>query len=402
MAHALRFVFRLFSFALFLFAFSGIAQERVEKEWTFLVYLNGHNNLDGYGLKNINQMETVGSSDKLNIVVQWASNKNPDTKRLYIERDEDIQNTTSPVIESLPRVDMGSYHSLVDFVKWAHIHYPAKHYFIDIWNHGSGWQRDVSGVVRDISNDDHTGNVIKTEQLGIAFSKISKIIGKKIDVVGMDACLMAMIEVAAEFSDYSDYFIASQEVIPAAGWPYDRIFSRWEENRSEGTEALLKMMTREYADFYEANPMLGSIKVSLSSVNLKKLNSVFTSVKNLSNGILSLPESEAVQLHGAIQKTTSFYMSEYGDFLDFLANYKPWDNTGALDPILGKLKSSISEAIVSNDNAQKDAKATGLSLWLPWNSYDLTEDLKRYEGLRFDKLTKWSKVIRLIFKKETI
>jgi hypothetical protein len=95
-------------------------------------------------------------------------------------------------------------------------------------------------------------------------------------------------------------------------------------------------------------------------------------------------------------------MSEYGDFLDFLANYKPWDNTGALDPILGKLKSSISEAIVSNDNAQKDAKATGLSLWLPWNSYDLTEDLKRYEGLRFDKLTKWSKVIRLIFKKETI
>lgn len=402
MAQALRFGFRLFSFAFFVFTSIGVAQVPAEKEWTFLVFLNGHNNLDSYGLKNINQMETVGSSDQLNIVVQWASNKNSDTRRLYIERDEDLQKTTSPVIESLPRVDMGDYRSLVDFVKWAHIHYPAKHYFIDIWNHGSGWQRNKGEILRDISNDDHTGNSIKTEQLGTAFSQISRIIGKKIDIVGMDACLMAMIEVAAEFSESADYFIASQEVIPAAGWPYDRIFGLWEDTRNEGTESLLKMMTREYADFYEENPMLGSIKVSLSSVDLKKMNAVFKEVKTLTKGILSLPESEAVQLHGAIQKTTSFYVSEYGDFLDFIANYRPWDSSGAIEKILEKLKSSLKNTIVSNDVAQKDSKATGVSLWLPWNSYDLTQDLKRYEGLRFDKLTNWSKVIRLIFKQETV
>ena len=56
-------------------------KSKAEKEWTFLLYLNGNNNLDSFGKLNINQMEAAGSSDAVNLVVQWASLANRDTRR---------------------------------------------------------------------------------------------------------------------------------------------------------------------------------------------------------------------------------------------------------------------------------------------------------------------------------
>src|SRR5687768_5808271 len=55
-----------------------------KKEWTFLIFLNGNNNLDRYGTLNLNQIEKVGSTDKINVVVQWASYSTGTVKRLYM------------------------------------------------------------------------------------------------------------------------------------------------------------------------------------------------------------------------------------------------------------------------------------------------------------------------------
>jgi len=42
------------------------------KEWTIMVFINGKNNLEQYGLKDVNEMEMVGSGDKVNVVVELA------------------------------------------------------------------------------------------------------------------------------------------------------------------------------------------------------------------------------------------------------------------------------------------------------------------------------------------
>ena len=36
-------------------------------------------------------------------------------------------------------------------------------------------------------------------------------LGRPVDIVGYDACMMAMAEVAAEFSDSVDYLVASEK-----------------------------------------------------------------------------------------------------------------------------------------------------------------------------------------------
>src|SRR5690242_17620652 len=40
-------------------------------DWTVMVYMNGDNNLEPFALENFNDMAKVGSSDRINIIVQF-------------------------------------------------------------------------------------------------------------------------------------------------------------------------------------------------------------------------------------------------------------------------------------------------------------------------------------------
>jgi hypothetical protein len=55
----------------------------------------------------------------------------------------------------------------------------------------------------------------------------AKIIGHKVDVIGFDACLMAMVEVGHELTNSVNVMIGSEETEPARGWPYDLMMARW-------------------------------------------------------------------------------------------------------------------------------------------------------------------------------
>ena len=69
-----------------------------EKEWTILVFINGDNNLEGAGIDDINEMEKVGSTDDVNIIVEIDRTSGYDysngdwttTRRYYITKDSDL------------------------------------------------------------------------------------------------------------------------------------------------------------------------------------------------------------------------------------------------------------------------------------------------------------------------
>src|SRR3990167_3912059 len=83
------------------FTMAHADQTPAKKKWTFMIFLNGNNNLDHFGEANIKSMEKVGSNDDVNIVVQWASYKSRKVTRLYIQKSSDGSKVTSPVIEDL-------------------------------------------------------------------------------------------------------------------------------------------------------------------------------------------------------------------------------------------------------------------------------------------------------------
>lgn len=382
----------LFSF-LFAFSVASIAQAEAtpaaQKEWTFLLFLNGHNNLDSFGAFNINQMEEVGSNDQINMVVQWASLKNKQTKRLYVTRDQDTDNVTSKAIETMDPVDMGDYNQLIEFVRWGVQKYPAKRYMIAVWNHGNGWHLTKNGQMnaRDISYDDLTDNKITTEQLGIAMAKAAEIIGHKVDIYGSDACLMAMAEVAAEMKDSVQYFVGSQETEPGFGWPYSTWMKRWVNDSTPTAAEVSTYLTQEYKKAYSGG-IYGNQDVTLSAWRMDKFEAFETAMKSFNTALTNLSPTELNLAKDVVLETQEFYSSDYKDIYDF-AMKLGMARTGVDVGILSGVKEAVSALVIDNQASAYYTGAFGVSVWMPIHAWELNEHKARYENLKFNQATGW-------------
>lgn len=378
------------------------AQNKEMKEWTFLVYLNGNNSLDRFGPINIKQMEKVGSSDQLNIVVQWASMSFDKTKRLYVTKSNDAQNVTSPIIEEPGQIDMGDYNSLVDFIKWGAEHYPAKHYMVDVWNHGGGWHNITridakSGGIKptDISWDDRTGNVITTEQLGAALSDAAKIIGHKVDVYASDACLMAMAEVGAEIKNGVQVMVGSEEVEPGEGWPYDDFLAAWSQAPKSSPAEVGKILSHTYLAAYSGG-QYGNKDVTMSAIDLTKMDLINANMKAFAEDMKALDPTKRALVLKTAQDTQKYYDDDYKDLTDFLARLEKSDlNIRA--SVLTNLKDAIKQSVIANDVSGGYADSHGLAFWLPEDKGTYEQYSKRYSGLQFNKDTNWNDVLSTLY-----
>ncbi|MBW1675421.1 MAG: hypothetical protein JRF30_01090 [Deltaproteobacteria bacterium] len=68
--------------------------------------------------------------------------------------------------------------------------------------------------------DDTSGDALDNQELKNVLSGVSQRIGRKIDILGLDACLMNMIEVAYQLKDCVQVMVGSEEEEPFDGWPY--------------------------------------------------------------------------------------------------------------------------------------------------------------------------------------
>lgn len=206
-----------------------------EKEWTVLVYMAGDNDLEPYLVNNLIALEKVGSNDGVNVVVELDRGEKPrspvtkwkGSRRLLIQKSDDNARVASPVVQELGPVNMADPGHLSDFIQWGMKNYPARHYMVIINDHGYGFM----GAADDKGNKDtmnlkemHQGfdSALKGIQNTVTegVKDAAQATGRKIDVIGFDACLMSMVEVGYELKDHADLMVASQEVIGSGGWPY--------------------------------------------------------------------------------------------------------------------------------------------------------------------------------------
>lgn len=367
------------------------------KEWALLVFLNGHNNLDEFGSLNINQMETVGSNEDMHVVVQWASLKNATTKRLYIEKDSSKSKINSPVVQELPRVDMGDYRSLVEFVSWAAKEYPARHYFVDVWNHGDGWMRRSPETLRSISGDDLTGHSISTAQLGTALQQISREIGHPVDIFGADACLMSMVEVMAEISDSTETFVGSEETEPGSGWPYDRFLIEWNRKHPTSSHEIATILAKEYVASYQGN-FLKPGDVTLSVIDLKYIENLRDSLGLLSNELSSLVSENRKELVAAVAGALSFEQhADYVDIGDLLKSVEKVSLSSAVNKEIMAVRDSLERAVVHNEVSKKYQRASGLSIWWPKKRDQYSKNIAHYSELKFSRRGGWKDLLHLLW-----
>lgn len=103
---------------------------------------------------------------------------------------------------------------------------------------------------RWIAADDSSKDFLDNSELQLAFQQAALATGETVDIIGMDACLMAMVEVAYQLRNNATFLVASQEVEPMNGWDYTRLLQAMVGNPALRPEQLAQTMVDLYMDSY--------------------------------------------------------------------------------------------------------------------------------------------------------
>ena len=354
--------------------------ERPLKKWTFLVFLNGTNNLEPYAGLNINQMEAIGSTNDVNVVVQvkkfsnrydpafveWQDNS---TRRMLVRRDDNRDRLTSAVLEQNDMVDMGKAQVLREFIDWGVAAFPAEKYCLVIWNHGAGW-RKVPG--RGVSFDDATGTKIDTTQLPDAI----RLPGRKWDLFAFDASLMQMAEVAYEIRNEARYIVGSEESPPGEGYPYDRFLSKLAQNPNMDGRELGTHIARDTIAAYGE----GS-SITQSLLDASKLEGIASSVNRLGGALRSATAQHGTAIASARDNAEEYSYPENHDLLHFTELLISGVNEGEVQCAAREVQSAVGQALVVNVNGRGHPNSKGLAVFLPSPARYRVIDLDQTDGI---------------------
>jgi hypothetical protein len=278
-----------------------ITVSKAQKKWTLGIYIAARNDLYPFSKMNIRQLAEHGSTEYLNIVVQYAEPKKQGVQRLYIEKN-------NPVIVCYDdrKIDSGDPHTLIEFAQFLVEHYPAEHYALDLWDHGVGGSLDPylartleledlacfnpaidfitpppSGfnlIEEHQENRHHRGicfdemyhSYLNNQALEYAFSTIHTNVfkGKKWDIVGCDACLMSDIAFYSIIKKYAHFGVASQNVEPGSGWRYNEVIAPFMNQALEPVH-FAQHIVAAYKQVYES--LSGGYGYTLSALDLSSM-----------------------------------------------------------------------------------------------------------------------------------
>jgi len=291
------------------------------KDWTIMVFMNGKNNVEKFANMDLQEMEKVGSTDRMNVVVEIGRLKKG-TQRLFVKKSRGT-GYASQVIASYPSLDMGDYRNAIDFINWAKQTYPAKHYMFVLWNHGLGWIDPVpQKATRGISFDDETHNYIRTRQLGDIMRGVGGV-----DVFAANACLMQMAEVDYEIGAYTSAIIASEETMLAYGFDYTKLLGLIDSNPNVTPAAIGKSMVAWWGEFMDSIPQIKDVPGTLSIVKPMALKDLPGKLNGFVDAVMAANEPNSVKY--AIAHVVRFasiagpqdknkMLSSYGDLYDFV------------------------------------------------------------------------------------
>lgn len=354
-------------------------------DWTILVFLNADNDLERFGLLNFNQMEKIGSTSRVKIIVQIdrspgydATNSNwTSTRRYLVTRDTDTSTIHSTLLEDMGEIDMGNPDALSDFIAWGQQNYPSSRYCLVIWNHGSGWRSAeraaIPEISRNVSFDDTSGTSIRTDDLPVALASASQ----PIDLIAFDASLMQMVEVAYELRQSAHVLTASEESPPGDGYVYDRWLGPLTSNPGMSAPELGRLIAQKYVEAYT-----NQYDVTQSVVDLTKVTAVADAADDLAAAIIPNASSNAAALRSARESSQAYAFDYYKDLLDYAGLVKQMVPDAAITAAYSKLQTALSQAVFYEAHTGTSvSRSHGLSIYVPTPS----EYLSRYETLSFSR-----------------
>ncbi|MFA5075010.1 MAG: clostripain-related cysteine peptidase [Candidatus Babeliales bacterium] len=331
------------------------------KDWNFLVYAASNNDLFDSALRNVSQMMEVGSTQNINILVQLDTFGKKEICRYYVEKNRLIP---LDLHQNSPDSISGTPENLYKFAKWGIENFPATHQAFVVWDHGSGiedpsiWGKILNNVEifkdRGIAFNTTFQTYLTNQDLKNVLESISKnlLSNKKIDIFAMDACNMAMLEVASQIKNAVNFMVGSENIEPAAGWNYKKVLLPF-ENKTMTPEEFSKHIVKAYKAEYEHK----DIKYTQSALKLEKIDLLEKNVDEASSCLLEILKSKdknkiislIKKIRNSRQLTTTFPDDAYssdGSYIDMYHFYKSF-----LEKINQSLSSFKEKVLIQNLSA---------------------------------------------------
>ena len=350
-------------------------------EWTIIVYSAADDDvLEENMVFDINEMELVGSNLQLNIVVQidryargftgdgdWS-----DTRRYLIQQDGDLNHIASPIVESVGEADMGDSQTLVDFVTWAVQKYPAKKYALIMSDHGGGW-------TGGFSDKSAPNSALSIPEIVSAIEEIRQNTGvDKFELIGFDACLMGQIEVFGSLYPYSNYMVASEEVIPAYGWSYAAWLGQLAQNPGMNGSGVSQSIISTYV---VNDTLLTEVRATPDEINQEESTTTLSAVESaripdVIGAMNQFVSAVAFIDQGTVAEARTYtrsYYSLFGEdvppsFID-LENFSEvltsMTSDANVQQAAAQLKTAISSAVVSEKHGLNMSGSKGIAFYFP-------------------------------------
>lgn len=282
-----------------------------ERKWTIFMYMCGDNNLESAALDDIYEMETSSiNTDEVNVV--FLIDRNPSYNsayenwsgtRLYKLKTGRKENQLQMISTELDckelnlyvdkdcELDMAEGNTLSTAISSVFNRFPATHYGLIMWGHGSGWKNDetlTGDLYKGFAYDETSDSYLSLKQLKIALENGLK--NYKLDFLGFDTCYGAELEIMYELRNQVNKICGSEGLISTSGWNYKSVFNEFEIDESKSADSLLQIIHRQFAELYT-----GCQRASFCVCNLNYIDDYFYYFDRILSKAAELIESSAVR-----------------------------------------------------------------------------------------------------------
>jgi hypothetical protein len=407
--------------------------------WTVMVYLAGDNNLTTECMFALTEMKQAAVGNQLNVIAQFdPSDPQLPTHRYEIKRRGKKKSFRHDIIDracwygsnrevrftkesskaealavkrkwerdhhcaaldeanltgSLEQeevitddTDTGSPVTLYNFISFCLEHYPADHYLVVLSGHAGGTERDY------LMKDESSAGSLTFNELKNVFQRVKEELGRPIDILGMDNCLMSMAEICYELRGLAEIVIGCESFSPASGWPYREVLETLANDFTSPKlppgqsllEETAKAIVKEYVNYY-SNYWLAGLSVTQSALNIAKVETLH----RLIDGLARLMEQQLIkeweetrvndsarcgrQFHDALLlahwEAQSYNGEQFVDLFDFCDCLEARLRTGPIADQCRKVKEFICKEFVLTSCYSGAAYqySYGVSLYFPWS-----------------------------------
>ncbi len=346
-------------------------------KWGIYIYMAGDNSLYQEVEDDLNEMKMIGSNNHLEIVAITDQATVGDSHAYHVVK-HGLEETPLNEINSTwtNELDMGEGETLRDFMIWATTEYPAEKRILVIWNHGSGWEK----VAEDRES------YLTVPEIRESLEQYRYETGhSKLTMIGFDACLMGMFEIAYELKDQSEMVHGSEAYEPLEGWTYNHLLYKLDDELDNSV--LAEHVVNDYVESYRNGSVYTSYSVTAAVVDTAKLDNLWYALDNFSYKLKNILPVYKNEIRNAREDTQRYDQNpNYRDLHDLATNI------GTHVPMIDtkehadNLQRAIDEAVLVEDHWQKPEKrsvdrAHGLTIYFPENGIkEGYDDLKIKEN----------------------